>query len=213
MTELSRLIEHCKLMDVSQLEQELACKDDHTSHHRELLGVIRGSSIKATDKLRLALLYALRYEDVANLIALKRELVDGGVKQEKAELVDLLLRAAGKARRTPGLYGDGSLISRMAKNLQTGLTGVENVFTQHVPRLISTLDAALKGKLKEAHFPCTGNIPNASPRQVIVFVIGGVTYEEATKVAEINGPGLRVILGGTTIHNSNTFLSELRSMP
>ena len=38
---------------------------------------------------------------------------------------------------------------RMAKNLQTGLNGVENVYTQHVPLLMNTLDAAVKGKLRE----------------------------------------------------------------
>jgi hypothetical protein len=84
------------------------------------------------------------------------------------------------------------------------------VYTQHVPLLIQTLDAAFKGKLRESSFPGTGPIPSAAPRSILVFVVGGVTYEEATKVAEMNSLGIKVVLGGTTVHNSNTFLSELR---
>mmetsp|Transcript_40698 Transcript_40698/g.91494 ORF Transcript_40698/g.91494 Transcript_40698/m.91494 type:complete len:554 (-) Transcript_40698:218-1879(-) len=212
MSELSRLIESCKLMDVSQLEQELACNDDHTAQSRELFDKIRGNSIKAADKLRLGLLYVLRYETQVDVSALKRELVDGGVPAAKVELVDALLKHGGKMKRAPGLYGDGSFMSRMAKNLQTGIAGVENVYTQHVPLLINTLDSALKGKLKESTFPGVGPIPASTPKSIIVFVVGGVTYEEGTKVAEINASGIKVILGGTTIHNSNTFLNELRGM-
>jgi vacuolar protein sorting-associated protein 45 len=104
--------------------------------------------------------------------------------------------------------------------------GVHNsiqVYTQHVPLLINTLNLALKGKLRdkpsklssEATFPATGPIPSVAPKCVVAFVVGGVTYEEGTKVAEMNisSPIFKVILGGTTIHNSTTFLRELGAMP
>lgn len=78
-----------------------------------------------------------------------------------------------------------------------------------MPLLIQTLDAAFKGKLRESNFPGTDAIPTSPPKSILVFVVGGVTYEEATKVAEMNGSGIKVVLGGTTVHNSNTFLSEL----
>lgn len=94
--------------------------------------------------------------------------------------------------------------------------------------MINTLDAALKGKLKENHYPSTGQNSSgvggggggggghsSAPSSVIVFIVGGVTYEESTKVAEINANNAngkrKVILGGNTIHNSNTFLTELSS--
>jgi vacuolar protein sorting-associated protein 45 len=212
MSELSRLIEECKLLDVSHQEQALACHDDHSAQHRKLIATIRGGQIKAADKLRLGLLYALRYEGQADVQTLKRELIDGGVTEEKVNLIDLMLAKAGKAVRAPGLFGDGSFMSKMAKNISTGLAGVENVYTQHVPLMMNTLDSALKGKLKDTTFPSTGNIPNSAPQSVIVFIVGGTTYEEATKVAEVNaasGSKRKVMLGGNTIHNSNTFLNEL----
>ena len=44
------------------------------------------------------------------------------------------------------------------------------------------------------------------PQDIIVFMIGGITYEEAFAVHNINksAPGVRVVLGGTTLHNSQT---------
>lgn len=215
MSELSRQVDQCSLMDVSQLEQDLACNDDHSSQLRELQGRIRAPHIKSADKVRLTLLYALRYEDTANVAQLKRELLDGGVSQQKLELLDTVLQFAGKARRSPGLYGDRSFMSRMAKNLQTGLAGVENVYTQHVPLLMNTLDAALKGKLRESAYPAVGGPAVGQPaRSVIVFVVGGITYEEGTKIAELNAQnhGVKVLLGGTTVHNSVSFLEELRAL-
>lgn len=42
------------------------------------------------------------------------------------------------------------------------------------------------------------------PQDIIVFIIGGATYEEALTVYNLNrtNPGVRVVLGGTTIHNT-----------
>lgn len=89
------------------------------------------------------------------------------------------------------------------------------MYTQHVPLLMSILEAAAKNKLKAQHYPSVSGGGSGGPVQnMIVFVVGGVTYEEALKVSELNStsPNLKVVLGGTSIHNSHTFLSELRGM-
>lgn len=54
-------------------------------------------------------------------------------------------------------------------------------------------------------------LPLAHAPQVIVFMVGGVTYEEACKVAELNAslPSGNVVLGGSFVHNSTSFLEEL----
>lgn len=51
--------------------------------------------IKSPDKLRLAMLYALRYEDTGNLRAVKARLLDSGLTAEKVDLLDALLQYAG----------------------------------------------------------------------------------------------------------------------
>lgn len=49
-----------------------------------------------------------------------------------------------------------------------------------------------------------------SPLNVIIFVIGGVTYSEAKHVNDLNknNNGINYILGGTNILNSKIFLSD-----
>lgn len=50
------------------------------------------------------------------------------------------------------------------------------------------------------------------PQDIIVFMIGGTTYEESLTVHNLNkqNPGIKIILGGTTIHNSASFLEEIQ---
>lgn len=47
--------------------------------------------------------------------------------------------------------------------------------------------------------------------QVIVFIVGGSTFEEAKAVADWNerNPGMRVVLGGSDVLNSDMFLEAL----
>jgi vacuolar protein sorting-associated protein 45 len=49
---------------------------------------------------------------------------------------------------------------------------------------------------------------------VIVFIIGGVTYEEALTVHEMNtnDPKLHIVLGGTYIHNSKRWIDLFVSL-
>lgn len=105
-----------------------------------------------------------------------------------------------------------SIFSR-ARDHFKGIKGVENVFTQHSPRLEMTLQNLIKGRLKEQQYPFVegGGTTRDKPQDIFVFIVGGATYEEAKMVAQVNAssPGVRVILGGTTIHNSTTFLEEV----
>ena len=41
------------------------------------------------------------------------------------------------------------------------------------------------------------------PQEIVVFMVGGATYEEAYAVYNLNKtlPGVKIVLGGTTIHN------------
>lgn len=94
-----------------------------------------------------------------------------------------------------------------------GLKGVDNVYTQHSPRLEVTLQELIKGRLKEAQYPFVdgGGSTRDKPQDIIVFMVGGATYEEAKLVATVNAsvPGIRVVLGGTCVHNSHSFLDEV----
>ena len=56
---------------------------------------------------------------------------------------------------------------------------------------------------------------------MVVFVVGGTTYEEAKVVAELNAAcekgegwsaGMRIVLGGTSVQSSTTFLRDFQEV-
>lgn len=57
------------------------------------------------------------------------------------------------------------------------------------------------------------------PQDVIIFMVGGTTYEEARTITLLNqetgstSTGTRLLLGGTCVHNSSTYVSELFGDP
>ena len=57
----------------------------------------------------------------------------------------------------------------------------------------------------------TFTIPLLRTAEVVVYIAGGATYEEARTVGEMNAanPGVKITLAGTTMHNAETFQAEL----
>jgi vacuolar protein sorting-associated protein 45 len=147
----------------------------------------------------------------------------GGVPPDMLNLMDVILRYAGTKARGPGLYGESNLMTKMTKSFMTSVQGISNVYSQHVPLLMETIQLVTKGKLRTDTYPfireSTRGIAQPElvvPEEIIVFMVGGVTYEEATKVSEfneVNRGKIQVILSGSTVHNSTSFLEELRSLP
>jgi hypothetical protein len=48
-------------------------------------------------------------------------------------------------------------------------------------------------------------------RDIVVFIVGGCTYEEAAAVAAFNASSANthVVLGGSCIHNATTFVDDI----
>lgn len=102
------------------------------------------------------------------------------------------------------------------------------MYTQHKPLLAQTLEAVAKGRLRDTDYPAIDKslIPAQlakvqPPKLVIVFIVGGTTYEESRSVAELNAQserhegwasGIRFVLGGTSVQNSKTFMHDLSEM-
>lgn len=211
MGELARLVESCRLFDVSVLEQNLACHDDHSAHWRDLMQKLNDTSIKVPDKLRLGMLYALRYENLANLHMLLQAMSKGGVPPNSIQLVKSLLRYGGTKSRGPGLFNSSDIMSRVTKNLVGAVQGIDNVYSQHEPLLMHTLQNLLKGKLSTRDYPVASGTASETD-DILVFMVGGITYEEAYKIAEFNKTSrVQIVLAGSTVHNSTSFLDELKT--
>ncbi|KAJ4481995.1 Sec1 family-domain-containing protein [Lentinula aciculospora] len=225
--ELSRLVSKHKLLEVGEVEQGLATSSG--ADYRDVQNVIKDSAVSSIHKLRIVILFALRYQktqaaNIANLINL---LLTNGVSREDARLVYVFLNISGADQRQDDLFSTESLLAKGRSALK-GLKGVENVYTQHTPHLSQTLENIFKGRLRDTSYPFLDNPgANASlqrPQDIIIFMIGGTTYEEAKTVAQINqqqtatsttgglaSAGTRLLLGGTCVHNSTSYLEMVRT--
>jgi len=47
------------------------------------------------------------------------------------------------------------------------------------------------------------------PSEIIIYIIGGITYEESLHIHMMNSQGARIILGGSYIHNFTSFMEEV----
>ncbi|GAK64134.1 sec1-like protein [Moesziomyces antarcticus] len=237
--ELSRRVEKDSLLEVSELEQSLASVESHASDLKAIQTMIESPKCSADAKIRLAILYALRYQKLPGnqIQKLVQDLLKAGVPESRAALVFVMLNIAGAEQRQDDLFANENFFSRGRSALK-GLKGVENVYTQHTPHLVQTVDNLMRGRLRDTSYPLVSSSqhsasinPAERPQDVILFIIGGATYEEARSIALLNaqhqrgaqhgaaqqnavggtvGTGTRFLLGGSSIHNSKSFLDMIQ---
>lgn len=212
--ELSAMVNKYYLLDVSEIEQEISMQSEHSSHLQSIKKLINNDKIRNTDLAKLVMLYALRYQNHSNndVVGLIEILKKRGVQEQLIRnIVNILEYAGSHARQSDFLNVENALQS--TKRFFKGLSGVDNVYTQHKPLLHETLEDLLKGRTKDHLYPYIGNhsIINGRPQDIIVFIVGGATYEESLVVHSFNkaNPSINIILGGTNIHNSTSFLNEV----
>ncbi|KAH6671622.1 Sec1-like protein [Plectosphaerella plurivora] len=220
-SELSRRVGSENLLEVSELEQSLACNDNHAGDVKNVQRLIQSPKVTADNKVALVALYALRYEkNPSGALPMLLDLLvaAGGVSSRQASIIPKLMAYHASLHHSQAQGGISDIFESAgifsgARDRLKGLKGVENVYTQHSPLLESTLQNLVKGRLKEQQYPFVdgGGTTRDKPQDVIVFIVGGATYEEAKMVATVNAstPGIRIVLGGTTIHNAQTFLEEV----
>jgi vacuolar protein sorting-associated protein 45 len=209
-SELSMQIGKKSLLEMSELEQDMACRADHSAQLQRVKKLVAEDRISVEDALRLILIYSMRYERHANCgtVGLLNALKD---RNGRTHLVPKMLEYISQNARAE-LFNTAKIDAvKLTRNLIKGLKGVENVYTQHVCVLKELLEEIFKGRSVDQQYPfISSEIPyRRPPTEVIVFIIGGATYEEALAVHQLNQMGYRVVLGGTTIHNSESFLEEV----
>ncbi|VDP04672.1 unnamed protein product [Soboliphyme baturini] len=208
-SELNRLVDAYNLLEISELEQQIACRDEQSSSQQRIRALLRHEKTSDLDATRLVMLYALRYGsssasgELRSLVELLRK---RGVPEKYCQAVRSLLEfSSGIPENAPeGTLGNIDPI-RMTKKLIRDFKGVENIYIQHQPRLVEILDQIAKGKLMDSLYPYVESSP-ILPRvsEVIIFMIGGATFEESLAVHNFNmsSSSVRAVLGGTNIHNA-----------
>merc|ERR1711879_258888 len=151
---------------------------------------------------------------------LKEELRSKRIGEDQIGLIDQVVRYAGSHARTGDLFQNKSFLAQARSTITRGLRDVENVYTQH-KSLVSTIgDNLMKGKLKEQTYPTVDSARYSPPARenvprAVIFIVGGATFEETRDINELNKTldgGRSVVLGGTTVINSRSFLADIQQL-
>jgi len=223
-SEVSRLVTANKLLELGEVEQNCAVGSGSDVEFRSVMDMVRRADLDPMDRARLVCCFAAKnyFQVLGNatkqqagaerVLALTEALGRSGASPQILSMIPSFCQymSAGVtvATQTPDdLKSFFSNISKSITTAQSKLRGVDNVYTQYRPRLESILDGILRGDF--AGYDGSGSF---APRvqDVIVFIVGGVTYEEARSVSSFNdsvgkGMGVRVILGGTGVLNGNRY--------
>ncbi|EPZ35056.1 Sec1-like 2 domain-containing protein [Rozella allomycis CSF55] len=211
---LSSIVEERDLLHLSEIEQSIACTDNRLNDFKNICSAIENEKIKDDNKVRLVMIYALRYEKVPNnqLNILIENLQKRNIPERKINWIKGVLDYATSEVRHTELFSLDNIINKGRSALK-GLQGVENIYTQHNPNLSQTLELLIKSKLKENLYPYVENSQQLKerPQDIVIYFVNGCTFEEAKIVSNFNQqmPGIRLILGGSTIHNTKSFIKDI----
>ena len=235
-SEIDKQINTQRVWETSEFEQTM-CSNADTSHHENDISELESflfdskrpdgtpaNPLSEEVKLKLLSLYALKYETYPSnrLNALLKRLNNPTF----SNFIPILLKYAGQKSRITGedggifnklggTVGAANQVAALFSNI-SGNNNTDNAFMQHQPRIANVLDKFVKGKQAlNNNFVSVGkdNTDSKMPfREIVVFVIGGVCYEEARLIEELNKnhDGIRIVLGGTQTLNSQIFIDNLR---
>lgn len=211
--ELNAIVNKYSLLDVSEVEQDISCHTDHSTQLQNVRKLINNPKVRNSDAVKLVMLYALRYQNHSNndIVGLVNNLKKRGISEDQIQNIDNIIEYAGSHARQSNLFTMEDAV-KVTKRFFKGLSGVDNVYTQHKPVLHETLEELIKGRLKDNLYPYIRKYTvNERPQDIIVFIVGGCTYEESLTVHLFNKnyPGTNIVLGGTFVHNSSSFLIEV----
>lgn len=237
-SEIDKQINGQRIWETSEFEQNM-CSSADTSHHDQDLEELKmflgdiakpdGSDWKPLDdmiKLKLLSLYALKYESYPNNQI--NAILKSSNKPIFNKFIPVLLKYAGQRSRAAG--EDGAIFNKVGSpsgaanhvaalfnNFSGKNNGMsDNAFMQFQPRISVLLEKLVKSRvgLSGDTFVNINNSVSESkvaPSEIVIFMVGGVCYEEARIIDEINQntDDVRIVIGGTHTLNSKSFINNL----
>ncbi|CAG5111519.1 Oidioi.mRNA.OKI2018_I69.chr2.g5821.t1.cds [Oikopleura dioica] len=211
--ELSKRVGRHKLLQVSEVEQNICASDDLAEITQSIRDLIEDKDVNASAILRVVALFALKFGS-ANEQTL-RSLSASACQAKQINRTEFDSNIRGIRDYSSGIQiGESSSekVLGAAKKLFRGVQGVENIYTQHVPPFRDILENVAKGRPDNRLKSYGPNPQAASSRDVICFIIGGVTYEESFHIYKLNkelAGNSRITIGGSSMLNSRLFLSQI----
>ncbi|ESL07605.1 sec1-like protein [Trypanosoma rangeli SC58] len=187
------------LTHLSVLEQEMLNSGNVTEHSREMMDIVQDPKTDIDDALRMVMLYALRYEKVNgnNIAQLKDMLEKRNCPVGRISLIDRVLEYGGADKRLHQLFrvSTGHMLKIAAKAVGHFGKDIQNVLTQYVPLMKKLINRVYNGTLSEEKYPvqevegapiAASVVPTIRAKDIIIVMVGGVTYSEAMLLHQIN---------------------------
>lgn len=222
MTHMADLIKGRQLYAISIFEQKLMLESNPNEQWNEILEFSKKLAPGSRDILRLCLIYHLKYEKSTSS---GTKVSDFLLKldPEWDEILKKFRAYVGPDRDAKAALGNSSLVSSVGSALSSfikGFTDVQTVKTQHEPLLKKQLVALSQSKLDAEQYPYVNppTNPNFRPREVVVFIAGGCTMEEASLVAQLQNPApgavsptgeMKVLLMAPNVLTSKSFIQAV----
>eukprot|EP01056_Protomagalhaensia_sp_Gyna25_P000725 Protomagalhaensia_sp_Gyna_25__724@NODE_1342_length_1924_cov_40_303979_g1074_i0_p2_GENE_NODE_1342_length_1924_cov_40_303979_g1074_i0NODE_1342_length_1924_cov_40_303979_g1074_i0_p2_ORF_typecomplete_len277_score50_92Sec1/PF00995_23/3_5e26ABATE/PF07336_11/3_8e03ABATE/PF07336_11/4_4e03ABATE/PF07336_11/0_098_NODE_1342_length_1924_cov_40_303979_g1074_i03833 len=212
---LTEIVTQDKLLEASLLEQRIVCEGPalfsgaaQSELRTEILNFLRDPKVSPFEKFRLGALQALR--DRNSELEMERLCQEGPLPQ-------LLQFMAG----WPTTSADWNVLSAAKEVITRSMGPNVSQLMQYRSRLRDLAEAASKNMLNRRAFPpVTARVadaaaePKQTPRLLIIFVVGGVTFEEAREIESLaeSLPSCHLYIGGTCITNTKTLLADIAQL-
>ncbi|SOV20723.1 vacuolar protein sorting-associated protein 45, putative [Plasmodium sp. DRC-Itaito] len=211
----SDLVQKRQLFYISELEQSIACYHIKNDHFKQVIDTIKNYTYTNYDVLRLSLLYSLKYADEQHINIIKNELAKRNIQKDQILLIDALLLYSSQQTKYNQLFKEQTFLNLAKTTITRTIKGTSNVFTLHKSYLYYLLEDIIKYKINTQLYTTTNLLhtePNLNKKinSIVVFFIGGATYEEYRDVQYLSKKyNISIVLGSTHVHNSQSFLADV----
>lgn len=202
-------IQDKNMYELSGLQQDIAVESDKGEQFEAVLEMINNSTITDNDKIKLCMLYCIKYSnDDARINGLKN------VMRQRSLMTDhidkILSFCKNENRKTDDFFTKGSkFFATATTSIMSKLKSDNpNYYERHKPKCVEFVDLLLKRKLKTVDFPQIdlrffNDNANRKSRRIVVFIVGGATYLESRELQVYSQKsGCSIILGSNFILNS-----------
>lgn len=201
---INKEVSKSNLLSVSEIEQSLAVADDPSGHFDQIMKI--APTLPDHLQLRLLLLFTLRYENRAS----DKHNALRSAFPIHTSLLDAIIKVCGTGKRGPDdVFASRAGLGQLFSDIRMLVEADQKVLDQYHPLLSTILARLKKGQLSGESYPFIGAMKNETmkPSRVVVFYVGGATYSEMRAAVEASSNGFEIVVGGTTIHNSDSFIN------
>jgi hypothetical protein len=237
-SEIDKQISQQQLWDVGELQQTIVGGlENYQSIKEKLLQIIDNILISTVHKLKLILLFQSRFHQHNDLPLLSKKINDPASNNplptvsQNTLLKRFNIMFKAKVKTNTSQNPSKNLTNLFNKNISINSLfnhhddqRNDNIYMQYSPYLNEILDNLINPR-ESTSSGLTTLIPENLSKQygkniqsevqnVIIYIKGGVTYEEARLVHELNdsNKSLNLIIGGSRIHNSESWLESMYDM-